>query len=121
MGAHAARNVLRLVRGEPSEPFRYFDKGNLATIGRHKAVADFGRFRVRGRIAWWLWLFVHLMYLVGFRNRASVLVQWAYAYFTYQRGVRLISGEMVRAAPADAPGPGSEGAGTPAAAGAFAA
>jgi len=96
MGALAAKNVLRLLHGEPTLSFEYRDKGNLATIGRHRAVADFGRFRVAGRAAWWFWLFVHLLYLVGFRNRASVLVQWAYAYFTYQRGVRLISGEMVR-------------------------
>ncbi|HET7456035.1 MAG TPA: NAD(P)/FAD-dependent oxidoreductase [Gemmatimonadaceae bacterium] len=107
MGALAARNVLRLMRGEPTLPFEYHDKGNLATIGRHRAIADFGRFRVTGRLAWWLWLFVHLLYLVGFRNRVSVLVQWAYSYFTYQRGVRLISGEMVR---------GSETAGRAAAA-----
>ena len=96
MGTLAAKNVLRLVRGEATLPFVYHDKGNLATIGRHRAVADFGRFRVTGYLAWWFWLFVHLLYLVGFRNRVSVLVQWAYAYFTYQRGVRLISSEMVR-------------------------
>ncbi|MFL5577026.1 MAG: NAD(P)/FAD-dependent oxidoreductase [Gemmatimonadaceae bacterium] len=99
MGARAARNVLRLMRGQPTERFSYFDKGNLATIGRHRAVADFGRFHVRGWLAWWVWLFVHLLYLVGFRNRASVLVQWAYAYFTYQRGVRLISSPMERSVP----------------------
>ena len=91
MGAHAAKNVLALVSGRPTRPFRYFDKGNLATIGRHRAIADFGRFHITGYFAWWTWLFVHLLYLVGFRNRLSVLVQWAYAYFTYQRGVRLIS------------------------------
>jgi NADH dehydrogenase len=90
-GAAAARNILRTLDGRAREAFRYRNKGDLATIGRHKAVADFGRFRVTGRTAWWLWLFVHIMYLVGFRNRVSVLVQWAYAYFTYQRGVRLIA------------------------------
>ena len=90
-GKRAADNIKRLARGEKTVPFRYFDKGNLATIGRYKAVADFGSFRVVGWIAWWFWLFVHIMYLVGFRNRVSVLVQWAYSYFTYQRGVRLIT------------------------------
>jgi NADH dehydrogenase len=90
-GKQAAQNIKRLERGEKTRPFRYFDKGNLATIGRYKAVADFGSFRVVGWIAWWFWLFVHIMYLVGFRNRVSVLIQWAYSYFTYQRGVRLIT------------------------------
>jgi NADH dehydrogenase len=90
-GKRAADNIKRLLRDEKTLPFRYFDKGNLATIGRYKAVADFGSFRVVGWIAWWFWLFVHIMYLVGFRNRVSVLVQWAYSYFTYQRGVRLIT------------------------------
>lgn len=90
-GKRAAENIKLLMRDEPTVPFRYFDKGNLATIGRYKAVADFGRFRVTGWLAWWFWLFVHIMYLVGFRNRVSVLLQWAYSYFTYQRGVRLIT------------------------------
>lgn len=90
-GTHAARNVRRLLRGEPTRPFRYFNKGNLATIGRHRAIADFGKFRLTGWIAWWFWLFVHILYLVGFRNRVTVLIQWAYAYFTYQRGARLIT------------------------------
>jgi NADH dehydrogenase len=94
-GRHAARNILRRLGGEPTLPFRYLNKGNLATIGRHHAVADFGRFRLTGAVAWWFWLFVHILYLVGFRNRISVLVQWAYAYFTYQRGARLITGRGV--------------------------
>ena len=91
MGALAARNIRHDLRGEPRVSFRYRNKGDLATIGRYKAIADFGRFHVTGRLAWWFWLFVHIMYLVGFRNRLSVLLQWAYAYFTYQRGVRLIT------------------------------
>ncbi|HEU4564674.1 MAG TPA: quinol oxidase, partial [Gemmatimonadaceae bacterium] len=95
-GRAAAKNIRRDLAGEPRKPFRYFDKGNLATIGRAKAVAQFGRFMITGFFAWLLWLFVHIMYLVGFRNRASVLVQWAYAYFTYQRGVRLITAEDAR-------------------------
>jgi NADH dehydrogenase len=93
MGFHAARNIRHDLRGEPRVSFRYRNKGDLATIGRHKAIADFGKFHVTGRLAWWLWLFVHIMYLVGFRNRLSVLLQWAYAYLTYQRGVRLITQE----------------------------
>ena len=105
-GSHAARNILRRLRGEETRPFRYRNKGNLATIGRHHAVADFGRFRLTGSLAWWFWLFVHILYLVGFRNRVSVLLQWAYAYVTWQRGARLITamrrplGETV-----DAPAP----------------
>ena len=91
-GEHAARNIRRDLAGDDRKPFRYLNKGNLATIGRNQAVADFGRVRATGWVAWWLWLVIHIMYLVGFRNRASVLLQWAYAYFTYQRGVRLITG-----------------------------
>ena len=90
-GKLAAENIRRSLRGAETAGFRYFNKGNLATIGRYKAVADFGSFRVVGWVAWWFWLFVHIMYLVGFRNRLSVLLQWAYSYFTYQRGVRLIT------------------------------
>ena len=92
-GRWAARNILRSLRDEPRESFHYRDKGNLATIGRHKAVADFGRMQFSGWIAWWLWLFVHIMYLAGFRNRASVLLEWGYSYITYQRGSRLITHE----------------------------
>lgn len=90
-GKRAAENIKLLLRDEPTVPFRYFNKGDLATIGRYKAVADFKRFQLTGWLAWWFWLFVHIMYLVGFRNRLSVLMQWAYSYFTYQRGVRLIT------------------------------
>jgi NADH dehydrogenase len=90
---HAARNIQRTIRGEPREPFHYRNLGNLATIGRHEAVADFGRVRLRGLFAWVLWLFVHILKLTGFRNRVLVLVQWAIAYFTYQRSVRLITGD----------------------------
>lgn len=90
-GAHAARNILDDLRRRSRRSFRYANKGNLATIGRNRAVADFGWLRFSGRPAWWLWLFVHILYLVGFRNRVSVLLQWAYAYFTFERGVRLIT------------------------------
>jgi NADH dehydrogenase len=91
-GTHAARNIRRILEGAKTTRFEYVHKGDLATIGRHRAVSAFGRFTITGYVSWLLWVFVHLMYLVGFRNRASVFVQWAYAYFTYQRGVRLIVG-----------------------------
>lgn len=90
-GAHAAKMILRTLRGQPHTPFKYFNKGELATIGRSKAVAAFGKLHLSGTLTWLLWLFVHLLYLVGFRNRLTVLIQWGYAYFTYQRGVRLIA------------------------------
>ena len=93
-GACAARNVLRTIRRQPREPFRYRNKGDLATIGRHKAVADFGWLTLSGILAWWLWLFIHILYLASFRNRLLVLMQWSFSYFTYQRGVRLILGRM---------------------------
>jgi NADH dehydrogenase len=100
MGRHAARNIRRTLEHRPTLPFAYHNKGDLATIGRHRAVADFGRFRVTGVLAWWLWLLLHIMYLAGFRNRLSVLVEWAYSYFTYERGARLITGRSPdRAAP----------------------
>lgn len=90
-GAHAAKMILKSLRNESHSSFKYFNKGDLATIGRSKAIAAFGKFHISGTFAWLLWLFVHLLYLVGFRNRLSVLIQWGYAYFTYQRGVRLIT------------------------------
>ena len=90
-GKRAANNIRKRLHDDPTVPFKYLNKGDLATIGRYKAVADFGSFRVVGWLAWWFWLFVHIMLLVGFRNRLSVLLQWAYSYFTYQRGVRLIT------------------------------
>ena len=92
---HAARNIVRAVEGQPLRPFRYFSWGNLATIGRAAAIAEFGRVHLWGVIGWLVWLFVHIMKLVGFRNRVIVLVQWAAAYLTYQRSVRLITGRDV--------------------------
>lgn len=91
-GKVAAANVWRSVRGSPRAPFRYADKGNLATIGRRAAVAQFGRLHVSGFTAWVMWLFVHLLLLVGFRNRLAVLSEWAWAYFTSERSARLITG-----------------------------
>lgn len=98
-GTMAARNIRRLIGKRPTRPFRYRNKGDLAVIGRSRAVADFGKVRFSGRIAWLLWLFVHVMYLVGFRNRISVFVQWGYSYLTYQRGVRLITNTERRPGP----------------------
>lgn len=89
-GQAAAKNIERTLRNEAREAFRYVNKGNLAVLGRRKAVADFGFMRIAGWFAWWTWLFVHILYLVGFRNRLSVLLSWAYSYFTHQRGARLI-------------------------------
>src|SRR6267378_2005462 len=90
-GRHAARNILRTIRGEKPKPFRYFDKGSMATIGRHKAVADLKFFHLSGLPAWLAWLFVHIIFLVGFRNRLLVLFQWAWAYLTFDKGARLIT------------------------------
>jgi NADH:ubiquinone reductase (H+-translocating) len=76
----------------PRPPFHYWDKGSLATIGRAAAVADFGRIHISGFIAWLAWLFVHILFLIGFRNRLLVFIQWAWSYVTYERGARLITG-----------------------------
>ncbi len=92
-GRYVGNLVKRRLRGQSLEPFHYKDRGNLATIGRSAAVADFGRIRLTGWIAWWAWLFVHLMLLVGFENRLLVLAQWAWNYLTRNRSARLITGE----------------------------
>ncbi len=91
-GRHAAANVVRAVRGEPLAPFVYKDKGSLAVIGRGSGVAAFPKSHWSGLPAWWAWLLVHIFYLIGFRNRVLVLLQWAWAYLTWQRGARLITG-----------------------------
>jgi len=93
MGAHAVRNIVRALEHQPLRPFHYHDLGNMATIGRASAVADFGRLQMSGWLAWMAWLFVHILNLIGFRNRLVVFVQWAWAYFSYQRAIRLITGE----------------------------
>jgi len=90
-GVAAARNILRAVQGETAEPFHYLDKGTMATIGRSAAVAVLGRFQFRGLLAWLVWLFVHIIFLVGFRNRLVVLMQWAWSYLTFNKGARLIT------------------------------
>ena len=89
-GAHVARMILADLEGRPRGPFRYFDKGQMATIGHNKAVAKLGPLLVRGRPAWFLWVFVHIYFLVDFRNRMVVMLQWAWTYLTNRRGARLI-------------------------------
>ncbi|HKW96218.1 MAG TPA: NAD(P)/FAD-dependent oxidoreductase [Bryobacteraceae bacterium] len=91
-GRYAAELIRRRIRGGTTRPFHYFDKGSLATIGRAAAVADFGRIHIHGMMAWLAWLFVHLMYLIEFDNRLLVMTEWAYNYFTRNRGARLITG-----------------------------
>jgi NADH dehydrogenase len=107
-GRAAARNVARLLRGRPSLPFRYRDKGSLATIGRAAAVGTVGKVEVSGFLAWWLWWLVHIFYLIGFRNRIVCMMGWAWQYFAHSRGARLITGRAWEpaqsgAAPASAP------------------
>jgi len=92
-GAHAARNVAALIQGRAPTPFRYRDYGNMATVGRGSAVADIGPFHASGLVAWLIWLFIHIFWLIGFRNRVAVLSEWAWAYVTFQRRVRLITGD----------------------------
>jgi NADH:ubiquinone reductase (H+-translocating) len=97
MGAHVAKLLERELRGEKfapvgREPFAYYDKGSMATIGRSAAVAEIKGRKLTGYAAWLAWLVVHLMFLVGFRNKFSVLMQWIYSYFTYKRGARIITG-----------------------------
>ncbi len=92
MGRHAARQILRDLDDRARAPFHYLDKGNLATIGRAAAVADIRGLHLSGYPAWLVWVFVHILYLIGFRNRLLVMIQWAWAYLSYQRGIRLITG-----------------------------
>lgn len=93
-GRYVADLITMVIAGGPREPFVYVDKGNLATIGRAAAVAHIGRVKLSGLAAWVLWLVVHIMYLVGFRNRVVVLINWAWAYLTLSRGARLITGDI---------------------------
>jgi NADH dehydrogenase len=92
-GRYVAQTIVSRTEGRAVAPFRYRDKGSLAVIGRAAAVADFGRLRFHGLIAWLLWLFIHLMYLVQFRNRLIVFIRWGFQYFTFDRGARLITGD----------------------------
>ncbi|HEY2614918.1 MAG TPA: FAD-dependent oxidoreductase, partial [Chthoniobacterales bacterium] len=90
-GRHAARNILAMICGGKPQRFRYWDKGSMATIGRNKAVADLNFIHLSGFPAWLVWLFVHIIFLVGFRNRVAVLMEWAWAYLTFNKGARLIT------------------------------
>ena len=92
MGQHAADNVMAAALGHSTEPFEYFDKGIMATVGRASGIAESGKLRLWGFIGWVAWLVIHILYLIGFRNRVLVLVQWAWAWFTYGRSARLITG-----------------------------
>ena len=91
-GRHVAKNIQALVGGRATMPFRYRDKGSLATIGRAAAVGKVGRVELSGYLAWWLWWLIHIAYLIGFRNRIVVMVGWAWQYFAFSRGARLITG-----------------------------
>lgn len=96
-GEHLAKNLRRLLKNEPTEPFKYFDKGSLAIVGRSRAVADLpGNIHLGGFIAWMAWLFVHIWYLVGFRSKLVVFSNWVYRLFTYERGTRIIIRPFVR-------------------------
>jgi NADH dehydrogenase len=106
-GRHAARGIRRALAGQPSAPFHYRDKGALATIGRAAAVADFGRLKLTGFPAWLAWMLVHIAFLIGFRNRVFVLLSWAWAYLTFQRGARLITGDPEQLLP-HVPGPAAQ-------------
>ncbi len=90
---HAAKNILRRLKGQPSTPFVYRDLGSMAIVGRRAAISDLGWIRLSGVLAWLAWLFLHIVMLVGFRNRVVVLFEWAMAYLTFQRGARLITGD----------------------------
>lgn len=92
-GAHVAEMIRRDLRHQGRQPFRYDDKGSLATIGRRRGVADFGRFTLTGTFAWLGWLFIHIFFLIGFRNRFVVMLEWGWAYLTYQRSARVILDE----------------------------
>jgi NADH dehydrogenase len=108
-----ARHVARIITGElrlgaggaPRPPFWYWDKGTMSTIGRSAAVAWIGKLHFSGLLAWLAWLFVHLIFLIGFRNKLAVLLQWTYSYFAYKRGARIITGLPQGAPPASTPSP----------------
>jgi NADH dehydrogenase len=102
-GQQVAKNIVSIIKGEPTKPFKYFDKGSLATIGRNKAVADLGKIKFQGFFAWLIWMFVHLVSLLGFRNKVIVFINWIGSYMNYNGGTRLIIRRFVRDnVPADA-------------------
>ena len=93
MGEQTAKNILAEIKGKPRKPFEYNDKGTMATIGRSKAIAEIGKFKFRGFIAWLMWLFLHVFFLIGFKNRLAVMTDWFWAYLTRERSARLITGK----------------------------
>jgi NADH dehydrogenase len=97
-GRYAAGLIATRLSGKTPKPFHYLDKGNLATIGRNRAVAEIGKLHFSGYLAWLLWLFVHLLYIVEFESRILIAIQWAVSYFTFNRGARLITGDDARLA-----------------------
>lgn len=101
-GKFVAKQIMRILRKEPLEHFKFKDKGAMATIGRNKAVVDLGKLRFQGFFAWWVWMFVHLMSLIGFRNRLVTFINWILSYLTFNGGVRLIINKFERK-PEDAP------------------
>jgi NADH:ubiquinone reductase (H+-translocating) len=109
MGDHAAAMIVRTLEGQPRRPFRYRDRGAMAIIGRNKAIADFGWLRLTGRTAFYTWIFVHLLYLAGFRNRLSVALEWGYAYLTHRPGARLVTDSELARDAAHGLRPGGEG------------
>ncbi len=93
MGRYVGQAILRRLKGQPLEPFRYHDKGSFAVIGRGSAVGMIAnKYRLKGMVAWWMWLGIHITFLIGFRNKVAVMLDWAYTYFTKKRDVRLITG-----------------------------
>ncbi len=102
MGQYTAKVIRGDLRRQARRPFSYWDKGQLAVIGRARAVADIGRFHFGGILAWLVWIFVHIFFLIGFRNRVIVLLEWAWSYITFQRGARLITWSWGQA-PAELP------------------
>lgn len=106
-GRYLARTIRRDQAGKPREPFRFVDKGQMATIGRSRAIVEIGRFKIAGFTAWIIWLFVHIYYLTGFKNRLIVVLQWAWSYLTFRRGARLIVNKEWRFHPTAAPREGT--------------
>lgn len=102
-GKQLAKNLIHIINNEKPEPFDYFDKGSMATVGRNRAVVDMGKIRFQGIFAWFVWMFVHLMSLVGFRNKVVTLVNWVWSYFSYDRGTRLIIRKFDRQSMTEAP------------------
>lgn len=98
-GYHVAKEILGEIQGKPRKDFKYFDKGQMATIGRRKAIVQIGNFKMGGFFAWLIWLFIHVYYLIGFKNKFFVIWQWAYAYLTFKRGARLIVDKEWRSQP----------------------